>query len=199
MVVPFLVSYILQEPIGGKVASEPLAARSLVSRRGDREKLSALDVAALGIGDLLARGAAALPSRRHVAEAHVAAAPGHLGRALAHAMRSPARVLRPREVPQILVRSRELGAPDGRGCSAEAQPAIEAGKRRVVGTPADRDDVHPGGKPLAADDGDRRVGAGGENVRAPYPARGPSQAKPSTSWRFAISAAKPPPCASVRL
>src|SRR5947207_14837462 len=95
MVVSFLVSYVLQEPIGGKVASEPRAARSLVSRRGDREKLGALDVAARGIGDLLARGAAALTSRRHVVEAHMAAPPGYLRRALAHAMRSPAPVLRP--------------------------------------------------------------------------------------------------------
>src|SRR5207249_1553779 len=137
MVVSFLVSYVLQEPIGGKVASEPLATRRLVGRGGHSEKLRALDISALRISDLLARGAAALPSRRHVAEAHVAAAPGHLGRALAHTMRSPARVLRPREVPQILVRSRELGTPDGRGCSAEAQPAVEARARRIVGPPAD--------------------------------------------------------------
>src|SRR2546430_13114601 len=182
-VVSFLVSYVRQEPIGGKVASEPLAARSLVSRRGDREKLGALDIAALRIGDLLARGAAALPSRRHVAEAHVAAAPGHLGRALAHAMRSPARVLRPREVPQILVRSRELGTPDGRGCGAEAQPAVEARARRIVGTPPDRDDVHARRQPFAADDGNRRVGARGANVsalarHAPFLARGVVESAP---------------------
>jgi len=49
MVVSFLVSYVLQEPIGGKVASEPLAARRLVGRSGHGEKLRALDISTLRI------------------------------------------------------------------------------------------------------------------------------------------------------
>src|SRR5438552_3110789 len=96
MVVSFLVSYVLQKPVRGEVAPEAFAPRRLVGRGGHGEKLRALDISTLRISDLLARGAAVLPSRRHVAEAHVAAAPDHLGRALAHTMRSPARVLRPR-------------------------------------------------------------------------------------------------------
>src|SRR5258706_2386168 len=109
------IAYVLQEPVGGQVASQAFAARGLVSHGGHGEKLRALDVAALRVGDLLRRKAAALPAGDDVAETHVVAVAGHARRAPAHPVLAPSRVLRAREVTDVFV---------GRG---KLRPAVRRG------------------------------------------------------------------------
>src|SRR2546428_6209923 len=104
------IAYVLQEPVRRQFAPQPLAARRLVGRRGHGEELHALDVAALRVRDLFPRGAAANPAADHVAETEVVAAPRDLGCA-ALAMRSPAGILRARDVSQPLVGGAELRPP----------------------------------------------------------------------------------------
>src|SRR5258706_12133458 len=160
------IAYVLQKPLGGQVASEALAPCRFVGRCGHREKLRALDIAPLRIRDLVPRKAGADPALDHVAEADVAALARHLGRALAHPIRFPPGILRARDVAQILVGRGELGPPHGRRRGAQPQSPVETGKRRVIGPPADRYDVHPRLEPLPPDDGAGGIRAGGENVRA---------------------------------
>src|ERR1044072_8168315 len=97
------ISYVLQEPVRRQLAPETFATRRLVGRGGHRKELCALDVAALRVGDLVARSPAAHPAVRHIGEADVAARARHLRRAPAHPVRSPAGILRAREVSQILL------------------------------------------------------------------------------------------------
>src|SRR5260221_9709536 len=156
------IAYVLQKPVGGQLASEPLAPRGFVGRCSHREKLRALDIAPLRIRELVPRSAAAGPAPDHVAEADVAAR--HLRRAPARLF--PPRILRARDVAQILVCRGELGPPHGRRRRAQPQSPVETGKRRVIGPPADRYDVHPRLEPLPPDDGAGRIRAGGENIRA---------------------------------
>src|SRR5436853_117995 len=88
------IAYVLQKPVGGQIAPQPLAPRRFVGGGGHREELDALDIAALRVGDLVSRSAAADPAAHHVAEAHVAVLARHLGRAAAHTIRFPAGILR---------------------------------------------------------------------------------------------------------
>src|SRR6266850_5913975 len=94
------IAYVLQKPVRRQLAPEAFAARRLVGRCGDREKLSSLDIAALRVGDLAARGAAAHLAARHVGEADVPAPARQ--RAPAHRVRAPAGILRARDVSQVL-------------------------------------------------------------------------------------------------
>src|SRR2546426_601674 len=159
------IAYVLQEPVGGQIAPEPLAPRRLVGRGGHGEELHALDIAALRIRDVLPRRPAAGFAADHVAETDIVAHSGHLRRAAALPLLSPAGILRAGDVSQPLVGRAELRPSHGRGRRAQAQRPVEAGKRRVVGPSADRYDVHARLEPLSADDRHGRIGAGRENVR----------------------------------
>src|SRR5688572_7205385 len=162
---PSSIADVLQEPFGGKLAPQARPARRFEDEPRHREELGALHVAPFRIRHLVARASRARATIEDVRIADLVPA-GHVRR-LASALHGlPARILWARDVAQVLVGHAQLGPAHRRGRGAETQLPVEARERRIVGTAPDRDDMHAGFEPFAADHGPRRVGAGGEHVRA---------------------------------